>query len=255
MYSLFLLAALLTLAQFRWSSNKWEEIFASHVRAKNFGNDNTVLRLVGFQQTANTSSGSAESGVQHVHVGTTSIQVTLGGLLASASRSNTTGLVIRTVRAAHQLTIGLLTGKPRLEIVLFDGCVVQFVTDQANDTVGESEGIVEFLRSFEHALVFGLGNLEIVIYQAKLFNLFELMNTENTSNVLTRRPGFLSEARGDTSVSQRKSRLFDPFVLMIGTQWLFGGSNEVFFLAFTIGIVGFSRNLVELLVKVVQLCD
>mmetsp|Transcript_11764 Transcript_11764/g.24873 ORF Transcript_11764/g.24873 Transcript_11764/m.24873 type:complete len:276 (-) Transcript_11764:577-1404(-) len=190
-----------------------------------------------------------------MHVGTACIHVSLGRLLASASRPNTTGLVIGTVGAAHQLAVVLLTGEPRLEIVFFDGRIVQFVADQTNNTVGESEGIVEILGGFEHALVFGLGNLEVVVYQTELFDLFELMDTENSSNVPTGRSGFLSKARGDSGVSQRQRRLFDPFVLVVGTQRLFRGGDQVLFLAFAVGVVGLSRDLVELFVKVVELCD
>jgi hypothetical protein len=247
-----LLLTLLALGDFRWSPNKGKKVLPSHVGAQDFGNDNSLGSLVGLQQTANTSTGSTESGVQNMTVSSPSRQVLLYASLATASDADSTCLIIRTIAATDQFTVGSLPGEPSFQIILFDGRIVEFATDQTDDTVSESQGFVEFLSSFQHFLLFRLGFFEIVLGQTELFNLFKLMDSEDSANILSRRTSLFTEAGRNTGVSNRQGALLDPFVLVVGTNGLFGGGNQILS-GTSIWIIGLTRDFVELFVKIIQL--
>ena len=60
------------------------------------------------------------------------------------------GLVVGAVGAGDELLVLALEGEPGLEIVLLGGSVVESTRDNADDTVGQAEGLVELLGSVDH---------------------------------------------------------------------------------------------------------
>ncbi len=53
------------------------------------------------------------------------------------------GLVIGTVRAGNEFSVGVVTREPSLEIVLFTGRVIEFSRANRNYSVGQAEGLHE----------------------------------------------------------------------------------------------------------------
>mmetsp|Transcript_7346 Transcript_7346/g.10780 ORF Transcript_7346/g.10780 Transcript_7346/m.10780 type:complete len:250 (+) Transcript_7346:348-1097(+) len=207
-----------------------------------------------FQNTTNTTSRSTKRGVEHVDISCLlgrSIRVLH---LLTTTGSNTTCLKVCTIGTRHKFPIRLLTGEPSFQIILFDSSIIQFTTDDTNNTISNSKRIIKFLGSCQHAFLFGLREFKVIHGQTKLFNLFKLMNTKDTTNVLSRRPRFLSETGRNTSISQGKLLLFDPFSFMIGTQGLFGSGNQILF-RHSIGIIRLTSHFVQLFIKVFQLSN
>mmetsp|Transcript_12423 Transcript_12423/g.13628 ORF Transcript_12423/g.13628 Transcript_12423/m.13628 type:complete len:205 (-) Transcript_12423:145-759(-) len=96
------------------------------------------------------------------------------------------------------------------------------------------------------------GFLKIVDDHTELLNLFKLVHPEDTSNVPSRRPSFLAETRGNSSVSVGQFSFLNPLILVVGTDGLFRGCNQILF-GGSIGIVRFSGNLVKLFIKIFEL--
>lgn len=63
-----------------------------------------------------------------------------------------------------------------------------------------------------------------------MFNLLELMDTEDTEDIATRRTSFFSEASRVSGIFDGKLfvRLVEPFFGVKSRDGLFGGSDEVF---------------------------
>mmetsp|Transcript_34577 Transcript_34577/g.99589 ORF Transcript_34577/g.99589 Transcript_34577/m.99589 type:complete len:316 (-) Transcript_34577:25-972(-) len=80
------------------------------------------------------------------------------------------------------------------------------------------------------------------------------MDTENSTNVLSTATSFFTETSGDACITQRKRRLLNPFILVISTDGLFRSCNQIF-LGRAIWVICLSRDFVQLLIEVIQLCD
>mmetsp|Transcript_2533 Transcript_2533/g.3696 ORF Transcript_2533/g.3696 Transcript_2533/m.3696 type:complete len:205 (+) Transcript_2533:622-1236(+) len=96
------------------------------------------------------------------------------------------------------------------------------------------------------------GFLEIVDHHTELLDFFKLVHPEDTSNVPSRRPSFLTETRGNSSVSVGQFSFLNPFILVVSTDGLFRGGNQILF-GGSIRIICFAGNLVKLFIKIFEL--
>mmetsp|Transcript_32615 Transcript_32615/g.68905 ORF Transcript_32615/g.68905 Transcript_32615/m.68905 type:complete len:259 (+) Transcript_32615:316-1092(+) len=172
--------------------------------------------------------------------------------LLPASRPHAPRLEVGAVRARDKFPVRVLAGEPRLQIVLFDGRVVERPGNDAHDAIGEAEALVKFLGGVNHAGLFSGRFLEVVHHDAELFDLFELVDAEDAADVPSGGSGLLAEAGGDAGVAEGKGLVVDPLVFVISADRLFRGGDEVFFRG-SLRIVRLSRNFVKLLVEVLQL--
>lgn len=109
--------------------------------------------------------------------------------------------IVGTVAARDQLLVLALHREPGLEVVLDRSGIVERSRNDLRDPVGETQRLVERLRVLEHGVkhgrrVFGLGD-------AKLFDLLELMHSEDTPGVPSVGPGLLSETGRVSGVPER----------------------------------------------------
>jgi hypothetical protein len=127
----------------------------------------------------------------------------------------------KNLRARDELLEFTLVGEPSLEIELLGGGVVESARDDGDDAVWDAEGLVESLGVGDHVLehlprLLGLGN-------AELLDLGELVDTEDTPDILAVSTGLLAEAGGITSVLQGEVLGLEPLVAVEGADGLLGG--------------------------------
>jgi hypothetical protein len=85
--------------------------------------------------------------------------------------------------------------------------------------------LIESFRGLNDILEFFPRLLRLAVNE--LFNLFELMDAENTPDISTVRACFLSEASRDTSVMLRELSRLNPFLHVHSRNRLFGSSGKV----------------------------
>lgn len=94
----------------------------------NLRNPDTILLLIGLQQTADRPSGGTERGIEHVHIAL----LPIAQLLLPVADLHGAGLVVRAVAAADQLAIGIVAWEPALQVVFAGGSVVQRAGDDVD---------------------------------------------------------------------------------------------------------------------------
>ena len=93
--------------------------------------------------------------------------------------TKTLGLIVCAVRTRYKFSVFLGVWKPSFKIIFLGSSIIESTRNNHNDLVWESERLVEFLRVGQHFFVhfprvFWLGD-------AKLFNFFELMDSEDST--------------------------------------------------------------------------
>mmetsp|Transcript_3106 Transcript_3106/g.6257 ORF Transcript_3106/g.6257 Transcript_3106/m.6257 type:complete len:446 (-) Transcript_3106:82-1419(-) len=175
-------------------------------------------------------------------------------LLLSAPGSHAPRLKIRAIRTTNQLPVRLLSRKPRLQIVLLDRRVVERPGHDAYHPIRKPQTLVKLLGRVDHPVLLFRRLLEIVLDDAKLLDLLELMHPENTPDIPSRTARLLPETRADPRVPQWERLLLDPLVPVISANGLFRRGDEVL-LADPLGIVRLARHFVQLFVEILQLGD
>mmetsp|Transcript_20278 Transcript_20278/g.45827 ORF Transcript_20278/g.45827 Transcript_20278/m.45827 type:complete len:414 (-) Transcript_20278:381-1622(-) len=227
-----------------------EEIHAAHEGPKRLGDHHPVGRLVVLQQAANTAARGAERGVEHVDVRGRG----LAHLLGPAADAHGPRLEVGAVGRRDQLAVGLLPRKPRLQVVLLDRRVVEPLGADGDDAVGETEGVVKLARVLEHLLLHPHRRLQVILANHELLHLFELVDPEDSADVLARAAGLLAEAGGDARVALGELLLLEPLAHVEAADGLLRGGDQVL-LRRPVGVVRLARHLVELLVEVLELGD
>lgn len=171
--------------------------------------------------------------------------------------------VVGTVRARDQLLVLSLVWEPSLQVIFDSGGIVETTRDDVDQTIRDTERLVELARVGDHGVKLGWGSLGLA--DDKLLNLLELVNSEDTPSVPTVRTGLLSETCRVTSIALNsfqstamvavERRMYslegqvlgiEVFVHVIGRDRLLTGGNQVH-------VLSTSRNLVKSLIKVFKL--
>mmetsp|Transcript_13538 Transcript_13538/g.29418 ORF Transcript_13538/g.29418 Transcript_13538/m.29418 type:complete len:336 (-) Transcript_13538:55-1062(-) len=254
-----LLLLLLALTHLHRSPLKRQKVNSPHKRHQNLRNPHSVLLLIILQQATNTPPGSTQRGIQKVDITSTfseNLLLCLGlvriRLFLTAAGSHPTCLIVGTVGTTDELSVRLLTGEPRFQIVLLDGGVVQCPADDTYDTVWKAQTLVEFLGSINHSRLFLGTLLKIIHHDAKLLNLFKLMHPEDTTNIPPGAPRLLTKTGGDARIPKRQCLIVNPLVLMIRTNRLFGRGNQIL-LASILRVIRLPTHFIKLLVEIFQL--
>lgn len=109
--------------------------------------------------------------------------------------------VVGTVAARDQLLVLALHGEPSLEIVLDCSGIVKRSRNDLRDPVRKTQRLIESLRVLQHGLKHG-GRV-LGLSDAELFDLLELMHSEDTPGVPSVGPGLLSETGRVSGVPER----------------------------------------------------
>ena len=220
----------------------WHEIESAHERTKGLWHINTLFSLVVLEDAAHSASSGAHGSVKHVDIHL------VVGVLEGISRLKSTRLVISAVGARDKLSKGIVAWEPSLKIILHGGSIVELTRDNVNDLVGETETLVEFFRGADHAVEFvpRLGGVTV----NELLDLLELMDAEDTPNVTTVGASLLTEAGGDTSVSERQVSRLNPLLHVQSRDGLLGSCDQIERLV----VIG-SLNLVQVFREVRKLAS
>lgn len=204
--------------------------------------DTYVRGLVVLHDTAQSTLGSAQSGVQAVNV--LLDVVSLGD--STVSNVKVSALVVGTVGARNELLVLSLEGEPRLQVVLLGGSVVESTGNDGNNTVGKAKGLVELLGVGDH-VVKGLPRL-LGLSDDKLLDLLELVDTEDTPGILSVGTGLTTVTGGESSVRDGEVLLLEPLVGVESGNRLLRGGDKV------LVVGGVTVNyLVKLLVELLKL--
>lgn len=171
--------------------------------------------------------------------------------------------VVGTVRARDQLLVLSLIREPSLQVIFDSGSIVETTRDDVDQTIRDTERLVELARVGDHGVKLGWGSLGLA--DDKLLNLLELVNSEDTPSVPTVRTGLLSETCRVTGIALNsfqstamvavERRMYslegqvlgiEVFVHVVGRDRLLTGGNQVH-------VLSTSRNLVKSLIKVFKL--
>lgn len=120
------------------------------------------------------------------------------GLLHTVADLKLPRLVIRAVGAGDELFILLLVRKVCFQIVLLRGRIVEGSRNNVDNLVREAEGLVEFFRGRHHLVKVLPAVLSLA--QDELFDLLELVHTEQTPSVPSMAPRFFAEASAVAAV-------------------------------------------------------
>ena len=202
----------------------------------------TILILEVLEQAAQRSLSGAQRRVKCVHV----LLLDLSLELVSETDLESAGLIVRAVRAGDKLLVLALVWEPGLKIVLLGGSVVEGAGNDLNNTVWDTEGLVELFRVSDHLLE-GLPGL-LWIGEDELLDLLELVDTENSPCVASVGAGLSAVAGGEAGVLDWELLWHDPLVCVESRDWLLRGGNEV------LVVDGISvLDLVKLLVEILEL--
>ena len=164
-------------------------------------------------------------------------------LFTPASNTKVSWLEISAVRAWYKLSIGIVSREPCLEVIFLGSSVIQSSRHDGYDFIREIQRLIELLRMLYHLLEHLPWFLRLC--DAKLFNLLELMDSENTPSIFAMSSSFLSKARWAATIFNWQSSFFYPFSSVHGRNWLFWSSNQIKIL-----FVIIPRYLVKLIIKV-----
>ena len=117
----------------------WHEVKTAHVGSKCFGNVDTLGGLVVLEDTAHGTGSGAHRTVEHVNVDL------LISVLKSVTSFESTGLVVSTVRARDELTVGIVAREPSLKIVFLRSSIIELARNDIDNLVGEAKGLVKLL--------------------------------------------------------------------------------------------------------------
>mmetsp|Transcript_2984 Transcript_2984/g.5868 ORF Transcript_2984/g.5868 Transcript_2984/m.5868 type:complete len:232 (+) Transcript_2984:309-1004(+) len=199
------------------------ELHTVHVRHEDLGDPQAPLGLVVLRNTAQAPLCGAQCPIQQVHVALLRLAAPLLLPRCPAADFQGAGLEIRCVGAGHQLPIPVIPWKPGLEVILHRGRVIQSSGHDVNHPVGQLQGLVEFLRQFDHILVDGRGLLGGCQYE--LLHLLELVNSKEPPDIRPMGPRLSPEAGGNPSVPQRELRGLQPLPAVVGSKGLLGSGD------------------------------
>lgn len=136
--------------------------------------------------------------------------------------------VICAIRDGDQLLICTLEWEPSFKIVLLASGQVQSTRDDGDDTIRQSQALVEFFTVSDH----GFKHLPTLFWfgDNKLLDLLKLVDTEETPHITTSGTCFFTETGRVASVTDRELGLggIEPLLRVEGGDRLFGSCNEVF---------------------------
>lgn len=136
------------------------------------------------------------------------------GVLDSISHLKAARLVVRTVGAGYQFSVGIISWEPGLKIVLLGSSIIQLTCTDEDDSIRETKRLHEGFRYFDHSPMLGNGLFRFTDH--KLLNLLKLMDPEDTPCVLTMSTSLLSEARRISSEQLRHVLLLKPLTSVVG---------------------------------------
>lgn len=204
--------------------NIWNEGTAVHVGDQRRWDFETVLALPILQDSANGAFGGTQSRVQAVHV----LLLAVRHLFDTASDFKAAGLVVSAVAAGDEFLEFALVWKPGFQVVFLCGCVVKSARDDGYDAVRETQALEEVFRMADH-FVEHFPRL-FWISQDKLFDLFKLVDAENTPGILAMSTGFLAETGRVTGISLKNHQVstIHPSTALVVNTYLIGSCSEGF---------------------------
>ena len=154
-------------------------------------------------------------------------------------------LVVRAVRARHQLAVRAVPGEPALQVVLLRRRVVQRARHDVHHAVRQVQRLVELATVLDHVLVHVPALLRLADHE--LLHLVELVHAEDAPRVLPVRARLLPEVRREARVLQRQVLLVQPLAHVVPADRLLRRRDQVLLVALL------ARHVVQLLVEVLQL--
>ena len=103
-------------------------------------------------------------------------------------------LEVKAVRARHKLTVRAITREPALDVILLGCGVVQLARNHENNTEWKTKCAKELASVVDHLVVDLVAFTTMWACDAELFDLLELVDTEDTPVILARSTSLLSEA-------------------------------------------------------------
>jgi hypothetical protein len=155
-------------------------------------------------------------------------------------------LEVSAVRARHELSEVFVAWEPSFQVVLLGSSVVQLSRNNVHHSVGQLQILIELFSDFDHFFMHFPGLLRRS--DAELLDFLELVNSEDTPDVLSVSACLLSETRRDSCQSLGHIVRLNPLSSVQSRNWLFRSSNQVHEV-----FIMFSDDFVEVLFEVREL--
>lgn len=134
-------------------------------------------------------------------------------------------LEICTVGARYKLSVCIITWEPGFQIIFFGCSIVQSSGYNVDNLIREFKRSHELFGCSNHLLM----HCPRILWpcQNKLFNFFELMDSENTPSIFSMCTSFFSETCRCSSISYWQGLLVNPLFSVISRNRLLGCGNKI----------------------------